>query len=187
MSRFKVGDKVLCVSSDGMDHLVIGNEYSVNYVYSDTEISVKEVPNFTHYTKRFELVKEKHMFDMKKDKWFIRTPTPEISEAVQLWLFEQGFKWCSLINKGEVRHTDRKILSGAHHFGSNEFGCNDISDKYYLFDAKEIKVKIRKIVEYRVDTVEYPSTETQAQKDLKELEQQIAKLSEQAAKLRESI
>lgn len=32
------------------------------------------------------------MFDMKKDKWFIRTPTPEISEAVQLWLFEQGFK-----------------------------------------------------------------------------------------------
>ena len=179
MSGFKVGDKVLCVSSDGMDKLIIGKTYTVSWV-GVADLSVKEVPKWTHYIRRFELVKEKNMFDMKQEKWFIRTQTPEISEAVQLWLFEQGFVWQSGENKAQYTDTKNVMLSDYAPNGPRFAWSTSVSE-----DAgyKEIKLTFKTTV----DTVEYPSTETQAQKDLKELEQQIVKLSEQAAKLKESM
>lgn len=58
MQPFKVGDKVLCVSSDGIDQLVIGSVYTVSHVHNKKEIQVEEIIEFVHFTKRFEAIKE---------------------------------------------------------------------------------------------------------------------------------
>ncbi len=53
MSKFKVGDKVLCLSSDGFDGLVVGEVYTVSEIHNSETVSVKEVKDFVHYNKRF--------------------------------------------------------------------------------------------------------------------------------------
>lgn len=58
MNYYLIGDKVKCVSSDGMDQLMVGRMYTVDYVYNDKEISVEEVCGVVHWTKRFELAQE---------------------------------------------------------------------------------------------------------------------------------
>jgi hypothetical protein len=56
MNIFANGNKVLCVSSDGMDSLIIGNIYTVDFIYNLNEISVKELPSVRHWCKRFEMM-----------------------------------------------------------------------------------------------------------------------------------
>lgn len=58
MHPFKIGDKVLCVSSDGMDGLKVGETYTVNFIDWINEVGVEEVIAFVHFTKRFELINE---------------------------------------------------------------------------------------------------------------------------------
>lgn len=58
MHPFKIGDKVLCISSDGMDQLKVGETYTVNFVDWDNEVGVEEVIAFVHFTKRFKLIEE---------------------------------------------------------------------------------------------------------------------------------
>lgn len=53
VSKFKVGDKVLCLSSDGFDGLVVGEVYTVSEIYNSEAVAVKEVKDFVHYNKRF--------------------------------------------------------------------------------------------------------------------------------------
>lgn len=184
MSGFKVGDKVKYVNAGGNFHIKDDNVYTV--LSSDNyQVLLKEVPGIAYHNERFKLIEEKQMFDMKKEKWFIRTPTPEISDAVIEWLKkEQNLKLHNLLDpKTPIeKYGTEACLCGDETV--KEFGVTYSESSFFEEDGwKEIKLTFKTVV----DTVEYPSAETQAQKDLKELEQQIAKLSEQAAKLRESV
>lgn len=58
MNPFKIGDKFLCISSDGMDQLKVGETYTVNFVDWNNEVDVEEVIAFVHFTKRFKLIEE---------------------------------------------------------------------------------------------------------------------------------
>jgi len=84
VSKFKVGDKVLCVSSDGFDNLNIGEVYTVSNIYSKDAIAVKEVKDFVHYNKRFieaasvESIERPVLEERKKDK-------------IRMELFDEGF------------------------------------------------------------------------------------------------
>jgi len=60
MHPFKIGDKVLCVSSDGMDELKVGETYTVNFVDWINEVGVEEVMGFIHFAKRFKLIEEEN-------------------------------------------------------------------------------------------------------------------------------
>lgn len=180
MNPFKAGDKVVCVKTKCSGGLELGGIYEVQSTLGSAWATVE---NMQYSVLRFKLHEENNMFDMKKDKWFIRTPTPEISEAVQLWLFEQGFTWYSFSRRAnEIYHTDRKILSKSEGTG-REFGFSNICDDFYLHDAKEIKLTFKT----SVASVEYPVVETEAEKELKVLEQKIQELTEQASKLRSVI
>ena len=142
------------------------------------QVAVHELNKY--YTSKFSLVKEKNMFDMKKDKWFIRTPTPEISEVVQLWLFEQGFKW-QHFKDTKIHCTESKFLKLSP-FEDDTFCHTDSIDPKYD-KSKEIKLTFKT----SVASVEYPVVETEAGKELKALEQKIQELTEQASKLRSVI
>lgn len=58
MNPFKIGDKVVCVSSDGMDRLVVGNIYTINFIDWTNECGVQEIEGYVHFTKRFKLSDE---------------------------------------------------------------------------------------------------------------------------------
>lgn len=184
MTQFKAGDKVKRIKDSyaGMNVGDIGTIESVDY---DTIVisEHKGLGSETRHDKdKFEIVtEEKQVFDIKSSKWFIRTPTPEISEIVQRWLFEQGFLW-QVLGKDRIINTDKLYLVSSE-LCHNRFAWDDDLSSSKYKDYKEIKLTFKTIV----SDVEYPETETQAQKDLKELEAQIAKLSEQAAKLKLSI
>ena len=115
------------------------------------------------------------MFDMKKEKWFIRTPTPEISEAVQNWLFEQGLSWQAYGNK-EVNYTDTNYLMLSPYEPERFCHTFSIDDK---LGQKEIKLTFKTIV----DSIECPEIKSEEQKQLDILMQQITDLQKQAEKL----
>lgn len=189
--KFKVGDKVRVVESEAVQgRLDAGTVHTVVKVNGLNCVLLDSGRNDRDWwcVLRFELVKEESNvkeFDLHKDKWFIRTPTPEISEAVQLWLFEQGIYWIGNNNyKNEVRATDSKILTNLEYRSTTKFvkgkfmhDSGPIEMEYY---PPELEIKIK----FKVDSVEYPVViETASQKELRILKEQIAQLTQQANKL----
>ena len=175
MSKFKVGDKVVCIDP-GCNFLTAGKEYTVTghgqmtsiYVVNDRE------NNTWYYPNRFELIKENvHMFDLKKERWFIRTPTPEISKLVQEWLFEQGFEWYS--SGKSVKHLYEPYIGNSRH----EQHClvMDLMEPHST--RKEIKLTFKTIV----DSVEYPETVTPEQQKLASLIAHIEQFKAEAQQL----
>ncbi|WP_391560671.1 hypothetical protein [Robertmurraya sp.] len=127
-----------------------------------------------------EIVDEKKaMFDIKKDKWFIYTPTPEISKAAQEWLFQEGFSWQAHGNK-EVNYTDTNYLMLSPYEDGRFCHTFSIDEK---LGEKEIKMTFKAVV----DSVEFPETQTPEQIQLDKVMDQIAELQTQAAKLQELI
>lgn len=55
MSNFKIGDKIVCISSDGWDFLEVGKEYTVSLLHN-IGISVEGLEGFIHFERRFKLV-----------------------------------------------------------------------------------------------------------------------------------
>ena len=124
-----------------------------------------------------EIIKENvHMFDMKKERWFIRTPTPEISKLVQEWLFEQGSVW-QYHKDNQVRHTEREYLMKSP-FDYNAFCFTGYIDLGYD-SPKEIKLKFKTIV----DSVEYPETFTPEQQQLAAVMEKLNQLKNEAEQL----
>lgn len=171
--KFQIGDKVERIAGDHCK-MCVGNISQVIGLVHDGDLELLDFEG-THAAYNFKLYEEKQMFDMKKDKWFIRTPNPEISEAVQLWLFEQGLQWCGA-SYTNVAHTNSLVLMWTE---NNKFvWCDELDSDY-----KEIKLTFKT----SVASVEYPIIESQAEKELKALEQKIQELTEQASKLRSAI
>lgn len=119
---------------------------------------------------------EKQMFDLKKEKWFIYTPTQESSRIAQEWLFAQGLVW-QHHRDTKVRYTESLYLKLSP-FTAGAFCHTDSIDLKYD-QSKEVKLTIKTIV----DSVEYPKIETPEQKQLQEVMTKISELQAQAEKL----
>lgn len=123
-----------------------------------------------------EIIEDNSVFDIKKDKWFIYTPTHEISNLVQNWLFDQGFVW-QHHEDTSVRYTSSLYLKLSPHATGAFCHTDSIDLKYDT--SKEIKLTFKKVV----DSVEFPELKTEEQKQLDILLAQISQLQAQAEKL----
>lgn len=190
MSKFKVGDKIKLIVNVGpsRDDGVKGGvekgdiltcvdkaEPLEGYRLGNGEVSCEWANKYKSYFKE-----KKQMFDIKKDKWFIYTPTPEISKIVQVWLFAQGFVW-QHFKDAEVHYTDSRYLKLSP-FEDNAFCHTDTIDLKYD-KSKEIKLTFKTVV----DSVEFPETQTPEQIQLDKVMDRIAELQKQASQLQELI
>ena len=113
------------------------------------------------------------VFDLKKEKWFIRTPTPEISKAVQEWLFGEGFEWYS--SGQHVEHKFEPYIGNATH--GEHYMVIDLHEPHST--RKEIKITFKTIV----DSVEYPETVTPEQQQLAAVMEKLNQLKNEAEQL----
>lgn len=162
----------------------IGQEYDVVEIKLDnhSKLEYKVIGSELVGTKYFDkddveiINEEKTMFDIKKDSWFIYTPTHEISKLVQNWLFDQGFVW-QHHEDTSVRYTSSLYLKLSPYTTGAFCHTDSIDPKYDT--SKEIKLTFKAVV----DSVEFPELKTEEQKQLDILMQQITDLQAQAEKL----
>lgn len=183
--KFKIGDKALRISGrfkntyPGFVGLIVDVRPDGSIVFEGDATRYDEAC--------FELVKEEanvKEFDLHKDKWFICTPTKEAFKMAQLWAIEQGFGWgviSSTLSDGTLPNVEYSESIGGNHILCDRLGY---ADKlfYQEHGHKEIKLTFKTIV----DTVEYPEPElieTDSQKELRILKEQIEQLTQQANKL----
>lgn len=176
MSKFKVGDKVVCVRASPQNPLYNGTTYIVDGfgIVKDT-ITVSGVEG-GWLEERFELAQQKPSFDMKKEAWFIRYKDYYEFKAAKEWITE-NFGCCDeLLYKS----------MGSDKIFTNTWTDGEICPRVLWGDdphqnAKEIKLSVKTVI----DSVEYPTVETEKEKQLRELEATIAKASEQIKQLKE--
>lgn len=126
---------------------------------------------------RFELIKEKDMFDIKKDAWFIRVNNEQEWSAAHDWLEENYGK---RIGRSYLYPTS---LTNTEVDGDVYYRLMWTEDRKPHESAKEIKLSYKLVVESAI----LPETKSQAQKDLEILQEQIAELQKQAEKLKSNI
>ena len=119
VSKFKVGDKVLCVSSDGLDRLVVGDVYTVSSIYNKHAIAVEEVKHFVHYNKRFieavsvQSIERPVLEERKKDK--IRMELVDQGFPLALLELAKVMTWANA-NKGYKDHDWKNIPDAENAF-----------------------------------------------------------------------
>lgn len=178
MSKFKPGDKVVCVNDENsLDRLVEGQHYEIKEGGSDCHTYYRLVACESWWDEsRFELIKEKDMFDIKKDAWFIRVNNEQEWSAANDWLEENYGK---RIGRSYLYPTS---LTNTEVDGDVYYRLMWTEDRKPHESAKEIKLSYKLVVESAI----LPETKSQAQKDLEILQEQIAELQKQAEKLKES-
>ena len=178
MSKFKPGDKVVCVDGASWE----------GSVKEDQQYEIENGPNQYNCYKlvgvknwwnvdRFELIKEKTMFDIKKDAWFIRVNNEQEWSAANDWLEENYGK---RIGRSYLYPTS---LTNTEVDGDVYYRLMWTEDRKPHESAKEIKLSYKLVVESAI----LPETKSQAQKDLEILQEQIAELQKQAEKLKSNI
>lgn len=184
MIKFKVGDKVVRASNPTLA-IEVGAIDAVVCCYSGGGITLANHPStFTFKDYYFELYKEEpkvKQFDIKKDAWFISTPTEESSKLAQEWLFDQGLIWQGYEDTNiHLAHTKALMSSN---YTKGEFCW---SGPVGIIDKPEIILTYKTVI----DTITFPvleEPESEAQKQLKVLKEQIAELSKQAEVLEGSL
>lgn len=181
MTKFKVGDKVRVVG--GYGNLEYGSVHTVVKVINSAK-TLNLGDCWWWDFSRFELLKENNMFDLKKDKWFIRTPTPEISKAVQQWLFEQDFTWEA--DGTKIQYTNQRFLTNTQYpnIARDYIMHSSNADNYAEKNGvKEIKLTLKTVV----DSVEYPVIETEQEIKIRELKETIEKAQKQIDEIMENV
>lgn len=183
MAKFKAGDKVVR-TGDSLAGIVKGGVYTVNNC-TFYDISFKELGQTTFDPELFELYQEPQQFNLKTNKWWIATPTPEISKAVQEWLFEQGVTWCSGETSVDCVHHKCLVNFYDEDRASPERGFMHNSGSYESnFPEYEIKITTKTVI----DSVTFPNVISEQEKARKqsiaELEATIAKAQEQIEQLK---
>lgn len=116
-------------------------------------------------------------------KWFIRVANAEQAKAVQEWAFEQGFGWSgSKTIRKDLRLWEIPAAIGHGHFDG--MGLGQASVDYWIANGhKEIKVTFKTAV----DKVVLTEVESLQQKQIRELQETIAKAQEQIESLKKVI
>lgn len=93
MSLFNVGDKIECLRA-GCENLTKGKVYVVT---GTTEywvlVNSDKGTDCWYDPTRFKLYKEKQMFDMKNENWYVAPKSKAEYAVTQEYLFAQGFRW----------------------------------------------------------------------------------------------
>lgn len=188
MSKFKKGDRVRVVSAQREAYWYsekIGKVYTLKGYAWDFGWEVEERPRSCLREEDIELVQENKMkFDMKTQPWFIRVNSKEEFEVAKAWvIFQVGEKFypdfTNYFNniKGFANCYDGRLLGRVAWYNEGHI------QEAVKIGVKEIKLTFKTVV----DSVEWPEVETEAQKELAKLQQQIEELSAQAEKLKASL
>lgn len=127
------------------------------------------------------------MFDMTKDKWFIRVANQQEAISVQSWLMRHGYAWggSGRLIREDFEGWDSEggfCAIGMGHMGGGSLG--QASPGYWeRYGHHEIKVNFKLCV----DEVTYPTLESEQQKQIKALEATISQAQEQIKKLKEGM
>ena len=128
------------------------------------------------------------MFDLKTQPWHIFVNSPEECQAAQEWLFSQGLTWCN--GDVEVSNLYARTLSNYFViFGERNFTLDirgfvyDVHKNDYEDSSKELKLEFAN--KFVVNSYKTPVIETVQQKQIRELEETIAKAQEQIQSLKE--
>ena len=123
------------------------------------------------------------MFDFKTDKWFIRVENEQQAVAAQEWAFEQGFGWSGRKTlREDFRSWDMPRAIGCGHGGAGYMGQAP-AQYWFVHGHKEIKMSFKVVV----DEVVLPVVESQQQKQIRELEETIARATQQIQELKKDI
>lgn len=184
MNQFKVGDIVRRIERNNFDALgtwvlKVGTICKVIDVigYSSIRVEAKGVPaDVGHNAYFFELVKESEMFDMKKNPWYIEV-SKETFPSIQKWLLEEyGTKLaCDYF-------PSLRVLTNARDDGI-------VVNNFVMWSSElpENALEIKFTFKTTIDKVSLPEVESEAQKKLRELEEQQRQLADEIEKLRKSL
>jgi len=177
MSKFKVGDRVVCVEASVQYAAIIllGKEYTITELSQSGSSTVRVDGIWWWHESRFELAEQKYSFDMNKEAWFIRYKDYYEFKATKEWLTENFGRCDDLVYK----------FMGSDKIFTNTWTDGEVCPMVLWGDnphqsAKEIKLSFKTAI----DSVEYPTVETEKDKQLRELEATIAKASEQIKALK---
>ena len=176
MNKFKSGDKVKVVSSVLKTYWYsdkIGEVFTLyNYIPG---FGWNVVGDSCSYLKEcdVELVKEKEemQFDMKKNPWFIRVNNKEEFEAAKEWVKSQGIKF-----KFSEDWYDQIIAVESDGFAL----CIRTEAGEKILNKNEIKLTFKTVI----DSVEYPTIESEQDKKIKELQETIETAKRQIEELK---
>lgn len=180
MSKFKVGDEVVCVNTGG-SKLTVGKKYKVyDITRNDVEVINDDGDDCYYYLSSFELVQEKEqMFDMKTNPWFIRVNNEQEFEAAKEWVEVQGVNWTDWVKDKSFNSEIGALCSNLYDFDNYYWLGHDEVETQALYGRKEIKLTFKTVV----DSVEYPVLESEQQKKIRELKETIEKASAQIAEI----
>lgn len=188
MSKFKIGDKVKCIDGTYKDTLIL----TVSHIEPDEDGNSKyDLLGFTEdghvrgewYAYHFEIVKEKEemQFDMKKSPWFIRVNNKEEFEAAKEWVDSQGIVWTDWVKDKGFNSEIGGLCSNLHNLDNYYWLSHEETESSEsLYGREEIKITFKTII----DSVEYPTIETEQDKKIKELQETIEKAQQQITELK---
>lgn len=167
MKTFKAGDKVIRTVNFG--HHKVGDTGVVESVVDAGHGLMLKGSRQRFEASSFELIPEPSPLTifLKTHPWFIRTGTPEKSEAAQKWLFGNGLSWNSGCNS-VIPSLGLSILSGCK-------GSRFWSDDYAPAGVEEITLEFETVVK----SFKLPEVKTQQEKLIEDLEETIKKAQQQ--------
>lgn len=177
MSKFKVGDKLVCTNTGG-NHLTVGKHYVAVTATPHNVVVINDIGDEVFYDKsRFEIVQEKEMFDMKTNPWFIRVNNKEEYDAASEWLNENfGNYYADTGYIGYIVGLSNTDDRGEIHprvmwMGEDSLGA---TERY------EVKLNFKTVI----DSVEYPVVKSERDLKIEELEQSIKEAQERLNELK---
>lgn len=181
-SKFKIGDRVVCVDDSGYTefYVVNGAIYTVVDKWWDEcesdEVSIRDV---TEYPNDFKLHKEEPVkqFDMKTQPWFIRVNNEQEFNLAKEWAISCGIEY----NDYGVSPENVIAICTANKYPAQEHFYYLVAGETPNKNAKEIKLKFKTII----DSVEWPVVESEKDKKIRELKETIEAAAKQIKELEE--
>lgn len=187
MEGFKIGTRVVCVTSDCNwykegDKFVIRSAPFIDTQDNAVCYHVKEQPNDSVWIQgsQFKLAEEetKQMFNIKTDPWFIRVNSEQEFEIIQDWLQENYGCCLPLFYSVEFEYLTNTLWTGQV---EDAFVMYGQGDPLGTVSRKEIKLTFKTIV----NSVEYPEVNSPQQIQIAALQETIEKAAMQIKLLKE--
>ncbi|WKV20519.1 hypothetical protein 16Q_126 [Pseudomonas phage 16Q] len=128
-------------------------------------------------------------FDICKDKWFYQPNSVQGRDAFLEWAYEQGMVWMGL-NQRSNEHLIELCCIGGNSYREGQLGWvhGSVAEGVDFYESRG-HIKISPVFKYKliVDIIPPPVVESPQQKQVRELEETIAKAQEQIESLKKVI
>lgn len=127
------------------------------------------------------------MFNVLKEKWYIRVGSEQEAIAAQEWAFSKGLGWggSGKVLREDFKHWDKWGESAA--IGSGHHGGGSLGQASSEYWSKHGHKEINLTFKLTVDSVVYPHVESPQQEQIRELEETISLAAAQIKKLKEGV